>query len=940
MEAKNKSKTKTDVLLESQRNFSAQAKVFLAALFGLVSLILIVVLIGLFVAPIFTILSVLCCSLAVAFVFTEGKSYSWHHAHESENRFWTMLGLLFCVTVFFAPDSPFGFGRSHPWIAALLSLVLVYLVHHFDRKKSRLELLRPRHLKRINSVILTNAPNAKDKLKTIEDCLQKLDFPVVAFKQLRQANIVREEQTIIDTLQMAQADELNYILTNTKLALLFYKVKDADAMMPLKSLQNRTAILKLLVADRLDDLNVHGRVAVIDALQHMRLSAHASSEIWVRDLLLATRGESLLQLKCLTDTKGGANNLHKLIFKDVRSPEIRDEILRHFAQQAQDLQLMTGRPTALRKVLSDVDDTLYSSGGRFPAGIDTSFPRHELYPGVLSFYKELDMGWNALGVLDDDQPGNLVFLSARPHVYKDKAEVKSYELFESLRHKHGPKMHAVPTLLAGSLDSGFKLIQGDYLPVAKKKFENFEQYAQLYPECSFVFVCDNGQGDVMTAEMMAEKFADRLEAVFVHQVQPLHMTPGYQPDSPQRWNDMKIIFFQTYVDAAIRACELQLLHPQGLRRICLAAVVEFDELNLAPDVREDRRLELNRDLHRANQLLASHLVQSVPRCQSACIFPKGTHVRTSFGPGCVVRFRPTSGIYEVELTHWRLSGDQPVKVFVHGSSLAWQSSGQPGDPVWTPFGTGILKAVRLQDGMHEVDLRGNPPTSPWWDHIDSDTDSASTSTSDATRAVVVAAHSLDAQCPVPDLHPPAFSLDPTGYPPLPPERAMSLSLSLEAKFEPTGEAVMLPPPAAPAPLSSSSSSSSSTLPLFKRAATASPSLSAASSPVMRPSTASAGAGAVSAANPSIMLSAAALARLRPVTVATAFIQADSVHVIAAAVGDSVMTPYGVGLLERYRRSDDMYQVLLVWGARAFVKSDTISRLLTPDPSSKGRCSVM
>ena len=35
----------------------------------------------------------------------------------------------------------------------------------------------------------------------------------------------------------------------------------------------------------------------------------------------------------------------------------------------------TRKEKAWRKVLSDVDDTLYSSGGRYPAGLDVRFPR-------------------------------------------------------------------------------------------------------------------------------------------------------------------------------------------------------------------------------------------------------------------------------------------------------------------------------------------------------------------------------------------------------------------------------------------------------------------------------------------------------------------------------------------------------------------------------------
>ncbi len=38
--------------------------------------------------------------------------------------------------------------------------------------------------------------------------------------------------------------------------------------------------------------------------------------------------------------------------------------------------------------------------------------------------------------------------------------------------------------------------------MAQKKFSNMDEYSQLYPEYRFVFVGDNGQGDVRAAELM------------------------------------------------------------------------------------------------------------------------------------------------------------------------------------------------------------------------------------------------------------------------------------------------------------------------------------------------------------------------------------------------------------------------------------------------------
>ncbi|CAK9083525.1 unnamed protein product [Durusdinium trenchii] len=123
----------------------------------------------------------------------------------------------------------------------------------------------------------------------------------------------------------------------------------------------------------------------------------------------------------------------------------------------------SARTQAPMKIVSDVDDTLYGSGGHFPAGCDERFPRHQVYPGVLALFREITAHRAAQqrekpkGDVSFHPPqirarSNLVFLSARPRAYKDYLENKSYKLFRRLR-KSG-KLHCMPTLLgAGKLKS-------------------------------------------------------------------------------------------------------------------------------------------------------------------------------------------------------------------------------------------------------------------------------------------------------------------------------------------------------------------------------------------------------------------------------------------------------------------------------------------------------
>lgn len=348
-------------------------------------------------------------------------------------------------------------------------------------------------------------------------------------------------------------------------------------------------------------------------------------------MFLNTHRAALTALKNLCDSKGTSHNLHKLIWVDIKQPLVRNAILEHF--QRESISLNTGHKARPRKILSDVDDTLFSSGGFFPAGVDTAYPRHVLYPGVLAFYRELDFA--AVRASSDDLAGvspaqdvtldphhrslaNLVFLSARPRTYQDRSERHQYDTFAVLQRTHG--LHSRPTLLAGDLRSGLSLMSGDAEPVALKKLLNFQQYASLYPEYSFVFVGDNGQGDVRLGELLKEAYdccshsetaptanasgtididvqvsheyrrqVDQKVVVFIHQVQQVSSTPGYWQradtsadqsieDAFTFWRSMGICFFTTYIGAAVQAAVMGLLDCGGLVRVAEAATDDFNRL--------------------------------------------------------------------------------------------------------------------------------------------------------------------------------------------------------------------------------------------------------------------------------------------------------------------------------------------------------------------------
>lgn len=489
--------------------------------------------------------------------------------------------------------------------------------------------------------------------------------------------ILKTEREIINIFEEAQPKALNYLVDHSKLGLLFYKIKDHRRF----NHRHRTQLIELLAIDRVSQLTVHSKAIVLHSLQMMKLPANTKAEHWVRNIILSTRQDELSELKTQADGRGNWYCMSKLIFDDIRSAVVRDDILRHIQQQArvQDAHRTmrtkksrrnVGR-RAWRKILSDVDDTLTCSGGHFPAGIDRRYGKKVVYPGVLAFYRELDLGTDGPDEWPRNAIGNLVFLSARPHLYKDISEKHNFDKFKKLRdrgsvggRKGGAGMHTMPSLLSGDLTSGTEfLLKNDYGPLAQKKFDNFQKYVSIYPEYRHVFVCDNGQGDVRASEMMVESFPDQVEAIYVHAVQDVGKTYKYnaerwktQQEKQQTGKPLNMpFFFTTYPEAALDAVQRKppLISVTGLRRICQDAVNDFYMI-LTKDWpsqkhKWDRRDELNQSLFQCNLYLETCRQETVPLLEAERLWRDRQKISTPYGSGTVLSFDAVFDLYEVEL---------------------------------------------------------------------------------------------------------------------------------------------------------------------------------------------------------------------------------------------------------------------------------------------------
>ncbi|CAI5741184.1 unnamed protein product [Hyaloperonospora brassicae] len=446
--------------------------------------------------------------------------------HEFENRFWTCTAFLFSAAVLYIRDSPLAVGQ---WNSAL-GLVLVFgftlSVHYFDRFLHRQEISRRPRLKTATRHLSHNLFQYKAgprKTALLVECVSRIDrryLPSTINNMLNLAEVKQREHKIFRILAGAGKDELNYVVNRIPLALLFYKVKDHSKV---REDQSRTLMLDLLCSAPRRPLGHVAGAAARRADGHEDQRAAAGGKV-VRNIILKTRGTTSDNLKTYTDAKGD-HSMHKLVFNDIRDPTVRTDVISHIQREASvqiahtRLGTKRGRSRkqqAWRKVLGDVDDTLYSSGGRYPAGLDTRFPRHTLCPGVLAFYRELDMGTVGPDDWTGGRVGNLVFLSAQ---------------------------------------SGHAFMwQGELEPMAQKKFENSSEFYQLYPEFKHVFVGDNGQGRrACCGANCGETWLGRIRGCVFSARAPMEKMYNYHSkEDLNRWRAMNIFFFDTYVGAAVR----------------------------------------------------------------------------------------------------------------------------------------------------------------------------------------------------------------------------------------------------------------------------------------------------------------------------------------------------------------------------------------------------
>lgn len=249
----------------------------------------------------------------------------------------------------------------------------------------------------------------------------------------------------------------------------------------------------------------------------------------------------------------------------------------------------------LTQVVSDIDDTLKSSGGVQVAGvtlggIDVQYERGDFYPGVFQFMWELSLHPVTINqrYYDDNfyekdsafslqlSPPKVAVLTARAEEFKAALEIKDGSKLAKALRRTGELSDVNPTkewgigpVLYGSVSEW--IIQDRK---GLRKFNNFERLIEQDPTgqiLQYVYVGDTGELDQEAGETMLREYPEVVKAVFLHVVSsdpPSSYPPSGIPiPSPKLINGRPLVFFRTYVGAAARATQLGLMEDDGLMRV-------------------------------------------------------------------------------------------------------------------------------------------------------------------------------------------------------------------------------------------------------------------------------------------------------------------------------------------------------------------------------------
>ena len=235
------------------------------------------------------------------------------------------------------------------------------------------------------------------------------------------------------------------------------------------------------------------------------------------------------------------------------------------------------------KVVTDIDDTVKSSGGvkllGIPlGGIDTQYKRGDFYPGVSQFMLELSRPRSK----QTKAINNISVLTARAKEFKFALALKPKDkictAFRNLGNLNGFNGWGIGDVYYGSV---VEWIFQDRKAI--RKLNNFEIMINNDDNSNnkgslsnYIFIGDTGELDEDGSERIALKYPNRLKAVFLHTVSDNTDRSKIIMKKDRLFNKIPFFYFQTYVGAAAKAFEAKLISEAGLQNVINQATKELN----------------------------------------------------------------------------------------------------------------------------------------------------------------------------------------------------------------------------------------------------------------------------------------------------------------------------------------------------------------------------
>jgi hypothetical protein len=253
------------------------------------------------------------------------------------------------------------------------------------------------------------------------------------------------------------------------------------------------------------------------------------------------------------------------------------------------------------KVITDIDDTIVSSGGHklFGAklfGVDNQYKRGEFYPGVIQFVLELahanppfnnPLTRHSATASNMRLPSNVCILTARAKELKlvmaIKPTSKIVKAFRTCATACGKPDWGMGDVHYGSFTEIIRANRRGW-----RKFTHFERMvesdAKSGDDRQYVFIGDTGDRDEDAAQRMATKYPHKLRAVFLHHVFPVphpQHTVGTKTIRTANRGDKGIAATAGNSLAALSASASASISPEAIRHALSSVTTASDQVPAA-----------------------------------------------------------------------------------------------------------------------------------------------------------------------------------------------------------------------------------------------------------------------------------------------------------------------------------------------------------------------